>query len=98
MYKYINSKEKIKIGDVFTDGDNGHTEYRQKNRAKVIYVDKFVLVWFPLNKFTQHTNTNIRNTSRTWCLSCRPKKIEMSDLTEEELTNYNNADNILKQV
>ena len=97
MYNYINSKDEIKIGDVFTDGDSGRTEYRQKNRAKVLYVDKFNLVWFPLNEFTQHTNHNPGYTSKTWCLSCRPKKIELSDLTEEELTNYNKSEDIVKK-
>tara|TARA_R110002012_G_C11514566_1_gene598796 strand:- start:236 stop:514 length:279 start_codon:yes stop_codon:yes gene_type:complete len=92
MYKYINSDDEIKVGDVFTDGSEGQEDYRLKNRAKVLYVDEFTLVWFPLNEFTQHTDfDNSKNTSRTWCLSSKPIKLSLSDLTDEEVRNYNNV-------
>lgn len=51
--KYIDGSL-IKIGDVFTDGSSGREDVRLKNRAKVLYVDKFTFVWFPLNDFTTH--------------------------------------------
>lgn len=93
--KYING-ELIKVGDVFTDGSSGSKDVRLKNRAKVLYVDKFTLVWFPLNDFTTHTNFEKQKyVSKTWCLSAEPKKVELSELTEEELDVYNNTNSYL---
>ena len=62
MYKYLNSDENIKVGDVFTDGSSGSEDVRLQNKAKVLYVDKFILVWFPLNEFTQTQLTTNRRT------------------------------------
>jgi hypothetical protein len=98
MYKYVNSDENIKVGDVFTDGSINQEATRLKNKAKVLYVDKYTLVWFPLNEFTQHTDFDkSKNTSRTWCLSCDPIKVDIGDLTDEEMENYNNAELIVQQ-
>ena len=91
--KYIDGSL-IKIGDVFTDGtlDNREDE-RLKNKAKVLYVDKYTLVWFPLNDFTTHTNfKEEKYTSKTCCLSADPKKVDISELTDAELEIYNNTD------
>jgi len=94
--KYING-ELVKIGDVFTDGSSGREDVRLKNRAKVLYVDKFILVWFPLNDFTTHTDfKNEKYRSNTWCLSAEPKKVEISELTEEELNIYKNTNSYLE--
>ncbi len=96
--KYIDGSL-VKIGDIFTDGSSGREDVRLKNRAKVLYVDKHTLVWFPLNDFTTHTDfkkEKDKYRSKTWCLSAEPKKIEISDLTEEELKMYNNTDFYLK--
>ena len=94
----------MKIGDIFTDGSSGREDVRLKNKAKVLYVDKYVLVWFPLNDFTTHTDypdgwptKNKEFKSNTWCLSAEPKKVEISDLTEEELINYNSTDHVLTE-
>lgn len=74
--KYIDGSL-VKIGDIFTDGSSGSEHVRLKNRAKVLYVDKFTLVWFPLNDFTTHTNFEKgKYTSKTWCLSAEPKKLK----------------------
>ena len=94
--KYIDGSL-VKIGDVFTDGSSGREDVRLKNKAKVLYVDKFVLVWFPLNDFTTHTeHKKEKYTSKTWGLSSEPKKIEMDDLTEEELNIYNSTNAYLE--
>ena len=87
--KYIDGSL-VKIGDVFTDGSSDREDVRLKNKAKVLYVDKFILVWFPLNDFTAHTDhKKEKYISKTWGLSSEPKKIEISDLTKEELNIYN---------
>jgi hypothetical protein len=40
MQRYIDGTE-IKVGDIFTDGTIDHQqEYRLKNRAKVLYVNR----------------------------------------------------------
>jgi len=89
--KYIDGSL-IKIGDVFTDGSSGVEDERLKNRAKVLYVDRYQLVWFPLNEFSTHTQFEKQKyTSKIWCLSAEPKNIDISCLTEEELEKYNNA-------
>lgn len=89
--KYIDG-ELIKIGDIFTDGSSGSESYRLNNRAKVLYVDKFKLVWFPLNDFTTHaTLEREKYTSKTWCLTSAPLKVDILELTEEELNMYNNT-------
>jgi len=86
----------VKIGDVFTDGSSDRENVRLKNKAKVLYADKFVLVWFPLNEFTTHTqHRKEKYTSKTWGLSSEPKKVEISDLTKEELDIYNNTNTYL---
>lgn len=96
--KYID-ESLIEIGDVFTDGSSGSEEVRLKNRAKVLYVDKFTLVWFPLNDFTTHTEFgNEKYRSKTWCISAEPKKVEISELTKEELDVYNNTKFYLEYV
>lgn len=96
--KYIDGSL-VKIGDVFTDGSFGKEEVRLKNRAKVLYVDKFTLVWFPLNDFTTHTDfEREKYMSKTWCLSAEPKKVEITELTEEELNVYNNTKSYLEHV
>lgn len=96
--KYIDGSL-VKIGDVFTDGSSGREDVRLKNRAKVLYVDKFTLVWFPLNDFTTHTVfEKEKYGSKTWCLSAEPKKVEISELTEEELNIYNNTKYYLEHV
>ncbi len=96
MHKYIDGTE-IKVGDVFTDGTlDSLQDYRLKNRAKVLYVDNFVLVWFPLNDFTTHTDYYREKwTSRTY-LRTNPKKVEIEELTEEELKMYNTTDKYTK--
>lgn len=87
----------IEIGDIFTDGSSGSEDIRLKNRAKVLYVDKFNLVWFPLNDFTTHTNyKKEKYTSKTWTLSSNPIKINITELTDEELEMYNSADLYIK--
>ena len=88
--KYIDDSL-VKIGDVFTDGTYGREDVRLKNRAKVLYVDKFILVWFPLNEFTTHTDSKNKYRSNTWTLSSEPKKMEILELTEEELSIYNST-------
>lgn len=89
--KYIDGSI-VKVGDVFTDGTRGREDVRLKNRAKVLYVDKYTLVWFPLNDFTTHMDyEKWKYTSRTWGLSQDPIKVELSELTEEELELYNNT-------
>ena len=96
--KYIDG-ELVKIGDVFTDGSSGRKDVRLKNRAKVLYVDKFILVWFPLNDFTTHTDfEKEKYRSTTWCLSAEPKKVDISQLTEEELNIYNNTNTYLEHI
>lgn len=92
VMKYIDGTL-IKVGDVFTDGTSDNMEQvRQKNRAKVLYVDSFNLVWFPLNDFTTHTRFEKEKfRSKTWCLSSDPKKIEIEELTEDELEMYNSS-------
>ena len=91
--RYINSDDEMKPGDIFTDGDSGHEGYRRKNKAKVLYVDKFNLVWFPLNDHTEHTFHQIdKFRSNTWYLSGNPFKLDISDLNQEELDRYNNTD------
>lgn len=93
---YING-EPIKIDDIFTDGSSGNEDVRLKNKAKVLYVDKYVLVWFPLNNFTTHTDyEKEKYKSKTWTLSSEPKKIDISDLTDEELNVYNTTDKYLE--
>jgi len=91
MRRYIDGRE-IKVGDIFTDGSDNQTHIRLKNRAKVLYVDKFTLVWFPLNDFTIHS---YGYKSNTWCLSSDPKKVEMSELIEDELKIYNSSNEYL---
>ena len=91
--KYIDGTD-IRVGDVFTDGyPDDRADVRLKNRGKVLYVDNYTLVWFPLNDFTTHTDSksNTRWRSVTWGLSIRPKKIEFSELTEEEREMYNTS-------
>ena len=112
--KYIDGSL-VKIGDVFTDGSSGREDVRLKNRAKVLYVDKFTLVWFPLNDFTYRLHEDPyrgrhfadwprtvfekeKYGSKTWCLSAEPKKVEISELTEEELDIYNNTKDYLEHV
>lgn len=85
--KYING-DIIKVGDIFTDGSNGHEELRLKNKAKLLNVDNFILVWFPLNEFTCHGN---KYKSYDWGLTSEPKQINKDNLTEEELRIYNNT-------
>ena len=94
--KYIDGSL-VEINDVFTDGTYGREDVRLKNRAKVLYVDKYTLVWFPLNDFTTHTNSqNAKYTSKDWCLSAEPKKLQLNELTEEELDLYNNTNTYLQ--
>jgi hypothetical protein len=89
----------VKVGDIFTDGSSGHEDVRLKNRAKVLYVDKFTLVWFPLNDFTTHTDFKMgKFTSKTWGLSAEPKRVELSELTEDELNIYNTTNSYLEHV
>ena len=89
--KYSNG-ELIKIGDIFTDGASGRECDRLKCKAKVLYVDKFTLVWFPLNDITAATSFQEEMyTSKDWCLTSKPKKVDISELTEEELNIYNNT-------
>ena len=95
--KYIDGSL-IKIGDVFTDGSSGREDVRLKNRAKVLYVDKFTLVWFPLNDFTVHEFENYIYRSKTWCLSTEPKKVQISELTKEERNIYNNTNSYLEHI
>ena len=92
--KYIDGSL-IQVGDVFTDGSYGREDVRLKNKAKVLYVDKFTLVWFPLNSFTTHSDLE-KCKSKTWCLSSSPLKVELSELSTEELEMYNNSDEYLK--
>lgn len=54
--KYIDGTD-VRIGDIFTDGTPDRLDVRLKNKAKVLYVDQYTLVWFPLNDFTTHTLT-----------------------------------------
>ena len=92
--KYINTDEKIKVGDIFTDGYGDNLmEYRRKNKAKVIYVDRFNLLWYPLNDFTTHNNGYKTN---TYCLSSDPYKLDMKDLDEKEILLYNKIDSLIE--
>ena len=88
----------IKVGDIFTDGGEGRESIRLLNKAKVLYIDKYILVWFPLNDFTAHSSgySSIKYKSNTWRLTSTPKKIELEELTLEELEKYNNSDSYLK--
>ena len=88
--KYVDGTD-IRVGDVFTDGyPDDRADVRLKNRGKVLYVDNYTLVWFPLNDFTTHTDFERGKwTSNTWCLSGDPKRVEYSELTEEEREMYN---------
>lgn len=93
--KYING-DRVKAGDVITDGTEGRENVRLKNRAKVLYVDKYCLVWFPLNDFTTHSDYKPHKwISKDWGLTQDPIKIELSELTPEELEKYNNSDDYL---
>jgi len=82
--RYINKKN-IEIGDIITDGSPGNEEFRLKNRAKVLYVDKFHMIWFPLNLFTTHGRGF---KSESWCLTNDPLKIDINDLSKEEMELY----------
>jgi hypothetical protein len=96
-YKYTNG-EIMKIGDIFTDGiDDSRSDVRLLNRAKVLYVDKFVLVWFALNEHTAHTfSKEGMYESKTWMLTPKPKKVDISELTKDELKVYNNIDKLIQ--
>jgi hypothetical protein len=85
----------VKAGDIFTDGDHGREDIRLKNRAKVMYVDNYQLVWFPLNDFTQHGEILKSN---TWSLTTTPIKVELNELTDHELKMYELADKTLNVV
>ena len=96
--KYSNG-ELIKIGDIFTDGSYGREYDRLKIRAKVLYVDKFTLVWFPLNRDSACTSFEEEvYMSKDFCLTSKPKKVDISELTEEELNIYNNTDYYLEDI
>jgi hypothetical protein len=89
---------KIQVGDVFTDGSAGREEVRLQNRAKVLYVDDYTLVWFPLNEFTIHNDLKThRYTSNTWCLSAEPKKVDLSELTDDELIMCNSVNDYINK-
>lgn len=89
--KYIDGTD-MRIGDIFTDGTPDRPDVRLKNRAKVLYVDKYTLVWFPLNDFTTHTDSERGKwTSKTWCLSSNPKRVDPSELTQEEKEMYDTS-------
>ena len=89
---YIDNSE-MKIGDVFTDGASGREDVRVKNRAKILYVDKYCIVWFPLNNYTARTGWMQVPTyiSNDWELTGKPRKVEISELTKEELFIYKNT-------
>ena len=97
--KYID-KSLIKVGDVFTDGGPGREDVRLMNRAKVLYVDKYILAWFPLNDFTTHFGDFPKQgyKSNTWCLSSYPMKLEIEDLTKEELKMYESSGDFIDWV
>jgi len=84
--------DQIKVGDIFTDGGDGREGVRLKKRAKVLYVDKYNLVWFGLNEQSQFCTIA---KSETWQISKYPVKVEISDLTEDELAMYLSSDSIL---
>ena len=90
--RYIDNSE-MKIGDVFTDGAYGREDVRVKNRAKILYVDKYCIVWFPLNDYTaRHGMAQVPTyISNDWNITSKPKKIETSELTKEELFIYKNT-------
>lgn len=89
--KYIDGTD-MRIGDIFTDGTPDRLDVRLKNKAKVLYVDKYTLVWFPLNDFTVHTDSIGRKwVSNTWCLSGDPKRVDPSELTQEEREMYDTS-------
>lgn len=84
--------EKMKINDIFTDGSIGREDVRLMNRAKVLYVDEHTLVWFPLNLFTSnHNSGSVIYRSNTWCLTTKPKKVHVDELTKEESVMFNNV-------
>lgn len=89
--KYSDGSE-IQVGDIITDGGLGRESTRLLYRAKVLYVDQYTLVWIPLNEIT---TLDKGYKSCTWTLTSYPKKIEISDLTPEELNIYNNSDKFL---
>lgn len=90
MMKYING-ENVQAGDVFTDGGENNEATRLKVRAKVLYVDKFVLVWFPLNDFSMFDNGAM---SQTFGFRHK-KKVTPDELTEPERVMYDSSDSFL---
>jgi len=101
-YKYKDGSL-VKVGDVITDGAVGREEVRLKNRVKVLYIDNFCCVVFPLNDYSCHfpmwSDINYKPTikdykSRTWSFTY-PKRVDISELTEEELLIYNSTDKYL---
>jgi len=90
-----NNGEIVKVGDVITDGSSGREEYRLKNKAKVSYIDKFNILVFALNEFTCHGRGF--KSFNMGIITCEPLKIEIDNLTKEELEMYNNSDLYLKE-
>lgn len=93
MRKYING-DLVEVGDVFTDGGENQEDIRLRIRGKVLYVDKFTVVWMPLNKYTINLYASHFSSKISWFRY--PRKLELSDLTQEELEMYNNSDSYLK--
>lgn len=103
FYRY-NDGSLVRVGHVITDGGKDREELRTKNRVKVLYVDKNCCVVFPLNDFSCHfpmwSDINYEPTikdykSRTWTFTY-PKKVDIEELTEDELLIYNNTDKYLQ--
>ena len=101
-YKYKDGSL-VKVGDVITDGGDGREDVRLKNKVKVLYIDKYSCVVFPLNDFSCHfpmwSDINYKPTiedykSRTWTFS-HPKRVAIGELTEDELFIYNNTNKLL---
>lgn len=91
--KYSDGSD-IKVGDIITDGGQGRESVRLMYRAKVLYVDSYTLVWIPLNEIT---TLGRGYKSCKWQLTSHPKKIEISDLTPEEIDIYDNSDRLLNK-
>lgn len=82
----------IQVGDVFTDGGTGRESDRLQNKGKILYVDKYNIVWFPLSS---PPNVPLVDRSLSWFIKY-PKKVNIEDLTKEEFHRYSNSDKFLK--
>lgn len=80
---YVDGTE-VKVGDLFTDGGYGREETRTNLKGKILYVDKFNIVWFPISNYSNELTTIETARTETYFIK-HPKKITEDSLTQEEL-------------